>query len=123
MFSPEFVTYAAAADGGLAIGLRLNWFRPLPLSCVEALTVSLPGEPLPPGVLTLDGTRYAVAALGDHEDVWWSFLSDAELFVPCTRPVDGAGVRVTMSTRIPLFVDHTGAAVTVTDTSVLAVAA
>lgn len=121
MFSPEFVTSATAVDGSLVVGLRLNWFRPLPLSCVEELTASVDGVPLPAGALTLDGTAYDVDSLGDHDDVWWSVFSDAELVLPGTGPV--ADVRVTIRTRIPLLLDHTGSPVIVVDSALVEVAA
>ena len=121
MFSPEFVTSATAVDGSLVVGLRLNWFRPLPLSCIEELTASVGGVPLPAGVLTLDGTAYDAASLTDHDDVLWGLFSDAELVLPRTGPV--GDVRVTIRTRIPLLLDHTGSPVVVVDSALIEVAA
>ena len=121
MFSPEFVTSATAVDGSLVVGLRLNWFRPLPLSCVEDLTASVDGVPLHGGVLTHDGTAYDVGSLTDHDDVWWGLVSDATLVLPSTDATDR--VRVTIRTRIPLLLDHTGSPVVVVDSALAEVAA
>ncbi|MCA0329203.1 MAG: hypothetical protein LCI03_04775 [Actinobacteria bacterium] len=121
MFSPEFVTGASAHAGRLRIGLRLNWFRPLPLSCIEHLEVTDSVGPLDAGVLSLDGHDYPVDALASHDDVWWHTLSDAWLALPWE---DRAGpLRVTIRTRIPLLVDHTGSAVAVLDSALVEVEA
>lgn len=121
MFSPEFVTSARAVDGSLVVGLRLNWFRPLPLSCVEELLVTVDGVASPGGVLTLDGTAYHVESLADRDDVWWSVFSEARLAVPQRGPADQ--VRVTIRSRIPLILDHTGSPVVVVDSALVEVAA
>jgi hypothetical protein len=123
VFSPEFVTSATVSDGTLVLGLRLNWFRPLPLSCVEELTASVDELPLPAGVLVLDGAGYDASALVDHDDVWWGLQSRANLLVPwLARPAPGP-VRVTIRTRMPSLLDHTGSPVVVVDTAVVEVAA
>lgn len=123
MFSPEFVTSAQVVDDVLVVGLRLNWFRPLPLSCVEELTVVVDSSPLIGGVLQLDGVGHPVDVLVEVDEVWWRLASDAELRLAWgDRPAPDR-VRVTMRTRIPLLVDHTGAPVIVTDTAAVAVAA
>jgi hypothetical protein len=123
VFSPEFVTSASLSDGTLVVGLRLNWFRPLPLSCVEELVVRLDGVPLPSGVLVVDGARFEVDRLVEQDDVWWRFGSDAALHVPWPDIAATREVRVTIRSRIPLLVDPTGTAVRVADTAVVAVAA
>lgn len=123
MFSPEFVTSARVVDDVLVVGLRLNWFRPLPLSCVEELTVLVDGTPLPQGVLVLDGIGFPVEQLVDQDDVWWRLSSDAEFRLPWADQEPPDEVRVIVRTRIPLLVDHTGSPVVVTDTASVAVAA
>lgn len=122
MFSPEFVTGAAVQDGSLRIALRLNWFRPLPLSCVEHLGIAVDGSVTSGAVLVLDGAEYALDQLVARDDIWWHTLSEAELRMPwATAPP--SEVRVTLRTRIPLLVDHTGSPVTVVDSAVREVAA
>lgn len=123
MFSPEFVTSATLSDGALTLGLRLNWFRPLPLSCVEELAVSVGGVPLPAGVLVLDGARYEARSLVDHDDVWWGLQSRADLLVPWSDGPAPGPVRVTIRTRMPSLLDHTGSPVVVVDSALVEVAA
>ncbi len=122
MFSPEFVTGAELLAGELRIPLRLNWFRPLPLSCVEQLGLEVDGVAAVDAVLVLDGAEHAPGDLSGRDDVWWHTLSDAELRVPWPEAAP-ARVRVTLRTRIPLLVDHTGAPVTVVDSAEREVAA
>ncbi len=123
MFSPEFVTSARVVERDLVVGLRLNWFRPLPLSCIEELTAVVDGEPGLEGLLLLDGVGHPVDALVDKDDVWWRLASDVELRIPWNRSAAPEQVRVTMRTRIPLLVGPTGAPVVVADTAAVAVAA
>jgi hypothetical protein len=123
VFSPEFVTGTRLTDDRLAIGLRLNWFRPLPLSCVEELSVWVDDVALPAGVLTLDGTSYEVGSLSERHSTWWGLLADAELSVEWTSREGPIDVRVVMRTRIPPIIDHTGSPVVVVDTAVVGVAA
>ena len=52
-------------DAALLLGVRLNWYRSVPLSCVERLEVALDGVPLDPErtTLELDGVRCPVGDL------------------------------------------------------------
>jgi hypothetical protein len=121
VFSPEFVTSAALIDGELVVGLRLNWFRPLPLSCVEELVIAVDGDVVESAVFELDGARHDVRTLHEQDAVWWRLASDAAVHVPCEEPA--AQVRVTMRTRLPMLVDPAGAPVVVGDTAVVEVPA
>jgi Domain of unknown function (DUF6379) len=65
-----------SAAGGivtLSFGCRLNWYRALPVSCVEHLAVTVDGTPLPPGAVTvrLNGRPMTAVALVEHDDDWW----------------------------------------------------
>ena len=57
----------------LSFGCRLNWYRALPVSCVEHLAVTVDGTLLPPMAVTvrLSGRRMTVAALVEHDNYWW----------------------------------------------------
>jgi hypothetical protein len=57
----------------LSFGCRLNWYRALPVSCVEHLAVTVDGTLLSPGAVTvrLNGQQMTVAALVEHDDDWW----------------------------------------------------
>jgi hypothetical protein len=89
---------------GFAFGLRINWYRALPLSSV-GLTVRVDGEAVDDGAISfaVDGNRYPLAELPEHYDEMW--------FVPDTARVDvarpgglGRGeheLSVTLTSRIP----------------------
>lgn len=93
--------------GGFAVGIRLNWYRSLPLSCVEQLQLSLDGAPVAPErmALRLNAREYPLTALRAQDDDWWFVLDEAELVV--RRPGGIApgehDAELVMGTRIPYF--------------------
>ena len=105
MFGEQLLDSSARNDASrLALTVRLNWYRALPLSAVEELALTIDGEQVAEDRMTLrlGGADYPVAELGDHDDVWWFVLDSGELLVE--HP--GAGehaVELTMTTRIPYF--------------------
>jgi hypothetical protein len=98
------------ADGdGFAFGLRMPWYRALPLSSLEGLEVRVDGDPMPSEELrlSLDGKTYALADLPPLHDEWWYVADAAEVRAP--RPGGLAGgeheLDVTIALRIPYIVE------------------
>lgn len=58
----------------LSVGCRLNWYRALPVSCVEHLALTVDGTRLIPDVIAvaLRGRQIPVPALVEHDDCWWA---------------------------------------------------
>ena len=69
--------------GGYRLGLRLMWYRSLPLSCIENIRLSLDGQPVDPGLLRLEvnGHSYRLEQLADRVEEFWYILDTAFLDV------------------------------------------
>ena len=98
-----------ANGDGFAFGLRMPWYRALPLSCLEGLEVKLDGEAVPSDELRLSvgDATYALADLPPLYDEWWYVADAADVRAP--RP-GGVGegeheLDVTIALRIPYIVE------------------
>lgn len=116
MFSRHLVESAAVRGGRLELSVRLNWYRSLPLSCLERLEVTLDGAPLEV-TLELDGVRRLVPALPGEDERWWHVLDSARLHAALPRDLDGGRhvVEVLLGTRIPYLVGPGDRAVVIVD--------
>ena len=117
MFARHLVESATLTDDALELSVRLNWYRSLPLSCVEQLEVRLDGEPLEPATVELDGIRSPIADLATADDRWWHVLDAARVRVPLRRaPEPGRHeVEVALGSRIPYLVAPDGSAAVIAD--------
>jgi hypothetical protein len=63
--------------------LRLPWYRGLTLSCVTSLEVTLDGEAVKPGdlSLTLNGLKHSLEELKGLTEVFWSQRRTAKIHV------------------------------------------
>ncbi|SDH61118.1 hypothetical protein SAMN04515691_0722 [Leifsonia sp. 98AMF] len=91
--------------GTAAVGLRLPWYRSLPLSCVEAVAISIDDDTVDGEGMTISvgDAEHPVADLGGLAEVEWFVLDRAT--VRFTRP-DGLqpgmhSVALTLTLRIP----------------------
>ena len=59
---------------GYSLRVRLNWFRSLPLSCLEDLALSVDGVSVDAEHLAvrMGGEAVAVSAATERDDLWWS---------------------------------------------------
>ena len=98
-----------AAPDGYTIDVHLPWYRSLPLSCLEDVTVRLAGELADSGELRVrhDGRDLTLADLPDLVDDQW-FVQDAlQVVVADESPVRAGGdldVEVTLAVRIPYII-------------------
>src|SRR5690348_10281696 len=90
VFARHLVETVALTDDALELSVRLNWYRSLPLSCVEQLDVRLDGAALSPASLAVGGVSYPVADLATTDDRWWHVLDSALVRVPLDA-APGAG--------------------------------
>jgi uncharacterized protein DUF6379 len=116
----------ARLDGAaLHLDVRLNWYRALPLSCVEQLAVALDGVDvdLRDATLELRGRSHHARELTGEDSTWWHIADAGLLRVPLDpAPADGRhDVTLTIGTRIPYLVDPAGSAVVIVDRAVAAV--
>jgi hypothetical protein len=117
VFARHLVESATLTDDALELSVRLNWYRSLPLSCVEQLDIRLDGEALEHASLELAGVRCSVADLASADDRWWHVLDSARVRVPLERP-PGAGrheVELVLGSRIPYLVAPDGSAAVIAD--------
>lgn len=76
---------------GLAIDLRLPWYRSLPLSTVELGAVEIDGKAidLSRATLTLEDRTYPIAAMEKQTTHVWYVLDSATLTLPDIDLADG----------------------------------
>jgi len=119
VFARHLVDSARLEDGGLLLDVRLNWYRSVPLSCVERLEVALDGTSLPAERTTVElgGARCAIGELAAQDQRWWSVLDAATVRVDLdAAPAPGPhAVDLLLGTRIPYLVSPTGDAAVIVD--------
>ncbi len=66
-----------ATGDGYRLSVRLNWYRSLPISCIEDIKVMLDGKPAAPEKvrLELNGKEYSLAEAEDAVETYW-FVQD-----------------------------------------------
>lgn len=87
---------------GYMVRVRLTSYRALPLSCIEAIELTVDDAPVAASDITyvLNGVGYRLGELGSKSNIWWWILDYADLFV-ATGPIapgehDVEGVLVTV---------------------------
>ncbi|MFJ9243850.1 DUF6379 domain-containing protein [Streptomyces sp. NPDC101776] len=86
-------------EQGFCTNLRLTWYRALPLSCVERITVTVDGTPVPDEAITLelDSTGpLSLSVLPSLTDTWWYVLDSALLTVDTATAVEPGDHEVTV---------------------------
>jgi len=96
----------ARPDAGVALDIRLNWYRSLPLSCVEAISLVIDRSAVAPErlKLRLNGFEAPVERLADASDVWWRVLDSAALIAEGEDLAAGPhDVELSLTLRIPYY--------------------
>lgn len=72
-----------AVEDGYAFDVRLNWYRSLPLSCVDVNSIKLDGQPAQPDqiMFEINGHCYSLAELADRYEEFWFVQDLARLHV------------------------------------------
>jgi hypothetical protein len=67
-------------EGGYEVQVRLNWYRSLPLSCVEKVTLALDGKPVDSEKIRfgINGHEYKLEELDDLVEEFW-FVQDSAI--------------------------------------------
>lgn len=93
-FKNNFSDYLITGDSritpdGLALDLRLPWYRSLPLSVVMPNDLTVDGQPVPleGASLEYEGRRYPLAELPEQVQTFWFLLDSATLHVPTATPL------------------------------------
>jgi hypothetical protein len=70
-------------DDGYSVEVRLNWYRSLPISSVETLSLSLDGEEVQPEriLFEINNHQYRLAELPEKVEEFWFVQDSAVLHV------------------------------------------
>jgi len=90
-----------AAPDGFSVEILLNWYRSLPLSCVDAVELTLDGTVIARDQIgfRLNGSTRSLDDLGDITEEMWFIQDHAVLSVRRTPPLR-AGDRVNLALRL-----------------------
>lgn len=94
---------------GYEIDVHLAWYRSLPLSCIENITLSIAGKAVDSANIHVcrDGRELTIADLADRVDDWWFIQDPITVKVRDPAPVakgSKAEIQVELATRIPYIV-------------------
>lgn len=84
---------------GLALDIRLPWYRSLPLSVVMPNDLAVDDKPVPLDGATVEyeGRRYTLAELPEQTQVSWFIQDSAVLHVPLPKPLAAGTHRVVLT--------------------------
>lgn len=94
-----------ASGAGLAIDVRLPWYRALPLSVVDVPALRIDGTEIPREKLLLEvgGRDYRLDELPSQEERYWYVTDSAFLKVPGLKAETGSGhdIDLTIALKLP----------------------
>lgn len=72
-----------ATGDGYEVGVRLNWYRSLPVSCVEKVALSLDGQPVDPAAIRFEvnDKQFTLDEMKDYVEEFWFVQDTARLHV------------------------------------------
>ena len=87
---------------GLALDLRLPWYRSLPLSVVMPTQLLVDDQPvaLEGATLEYEGRRYALAELPEQVGTFWFIQDSVVLHVPMVPPMAAGQHRVLLTLNL-----------------------
>lgn len=94
---------------GYEIDIHLAWYRSLPLSCIENISLRIDGKEIASADVCIrrEGRELSLAELADRVDDWWFIQDPITLKVRDSAPV-GSGsktnLEVELATRIPYII-------------------
>lgn len=96
----------AVREDGLAIGLKIPWYRSLWVSSVSDVVVKVDGAEVPKDDLRaeINGKSFTIPELGEQWDELWFLQDRLVIVVPQEQPPargDEVDVEVTLSIRLP----------------------
>jgi hypothetical protein len=95
-----------ATHEGYELGLRLNWYRSLPLSCIEKVALSLDGQPVEQAAMHLEinGRQFGIGDMQDEVEEFWFVQDTARLHVQQpgkVNPGEAHTIEVEIALRFP----------------------
>jgi hypothetical protein len=72
-----------ATGNGYEVGVRLNWYRSLPISCVEKVALSLDGQSIDSSVIRFEvnGKEFSLDEMEDKVEEFWFVQDTARVHV------------------------------------------
>jgi hypothetical protein len=88
---------------GLAIALKVPWYRSLWLSSVSDINLTLDGKPIPREDLRaeLAGKTYRIDELKDQSETLWFIQDRLNVLVPNAPDSDEVDVEISVELRLP----------------------
>jgi len=98
-----------ASATGFEVQVLLNWYRSLPLSCVQTLELTVDGQPVPRAQIRflINGRERSLDELNDLVDEDWYVQDKATLRVQrslAVKPGESHDVALKLGSRIPYIV-------------------
>ena len=98
-----------ALSTGFEVQVLLNWYRSLPLSCVQTLELTVDGQPVPRAQVRflINGRERSLDELNDLVDEDWYVQDKATLRVQrslAVKPGESHDVALKLGSRIPYIV-------------------
>lgn len=98
-----------ATAGGYEVDVHLAWYRSLPLSCVEGVSLAVAGRTVPREDVRVryGGRELRLDELAGLVDDWWFVQDPLTVVVPDPAPADPgteSEVVVELATRIPYII-------------------
>jgi hypothetical protein len=95
-----------ATGDGYEVGVRLNWYRSLPVSCIEKLALSLDGQPVDPAAIRFEvnGKQFGIEELEDKVEEFWFVQDTARVHVKDSgkvKPGEEHTVEAEIALRFP----------------------
>ena len=105
-------------DSGFEVRLRYKWYRSLPLSCLEDLQLTVDGERVDPGLITLsvNNHTYRLEDMVDLVEENWFILDPAVLAVRWpgkVKPGEEHRIDVSFGMRAPYIRTGPGSFLTI----------
>ncbi|MFG6428963.1 C-glycoside deglycosidase beta subunit domain-containing protein [Roseateles sp. LYH14W] len=87
---------------GLALDIRLPWYRSLPLSVVMPSELLVDDQPvsLEDATVEHEGRRYTLAELPEQIAAWWFIQDSVTLHVPTPQPLAAGAHRVVLTLNL-----------------------
>jgi len=91
----------SADEGRLTLAVHLPWYRSLPISCLEAVEVTVAGSAAPVRAVAVPGFAGSIPDAGES-DAWWDLRDALEVSLEASAaPGDVVPLEVGIAVRIP----------------------
>jgi hypothetical protein len=91
----------SVSDGRLTLAIHLPWYRSLPISCLEAVEVTVAGRDAPVRSVAVPGFAGSIADAASS-DAWWDLRDSLSVSLSASAdPGDVVPVEVGVAVRIP----------------------